>query len=106
MKKIKRYYPYILIIAALVLLTFSSAYAFEVQWFGQALQTTIRVLSPGDANEDGTVNFADFTALAAHFGTTHDAAFADGDFDSNGRVDFADFLMLAANFGVTYPDHS
>ena len=54
---------------------------------------------PGDANEDGTVGFADFAALAANFGKAEDAVWADGDFNGDGRVGFADFAALAANFG-------
>lgn len=36
MKNKKRFYPYILVIAALAVLNFSSVHAFEIQWFGQA----------------------------------------------------------------------
>lgn len=52
----------------------------------------------GDANNDGSVDFADFLLLSNNFQQT-DAVWADGDFDGNGVVEFADFLLLSANFG-------
>jgi hypothetical protein len=55
---------------------------------------------PGDANTDGTVNIADFAALAANFnvaGTT----WTRGDFNYSGRTDVADFALLAGNFNRT-----
>ncbi len=54
----------------------------------------------GDADGDGSVDFADFLVLSANFGRSADVAFADGDFDEDGEVDFADFLLLSANFGI------
>ena len=54
---------------------------------------------PGDANEDGKVEFADFLILSKNFGKQSDAVWADGDFDDDGKVVFADFLLLSANFG-------
>lgn len=54
--------------------------------------------TPGDANLDGIVSFADFLILSSNFGKT-DAAFADGDFDGNGVIEFIDFLILSNNFG-------
>lgn len=53
---------------------------------------------PGDADGNGTVDFADFLILSAHFGTEN-ASRAEGDFDGDGRVQFADFLILSAHFG-------
>ena len=53
---------------------------------------------PGDTDQNGVVEFADFLTLAGNFGQT-DAGFTGGDFDCNGEVAFADFLTLAGNFG-------
>jgi hypothetical protein len=53
----------------------------------------------GDANNDRTVNIADFSALAAHFNQAGN--FADGDFDYSGTVDLADFSTLASRFNTT-----
>ena len=44
MNNIKRFYPYILVIAALAVLNFSSVHAFEIQWFGQA---AFKITTPG-----------------------------------------------------------
>jgi len=54
----------------------------------------------GDANLNGTVNFADYQILSASFGLTG-KGWADGDFDGNGTVNFADFQILSANFGLS-----
>ena len=51
----------------------------------------------GDANLDGSVQFSDFLALSASFGSA--GGWANGDFDGNGEVQFPDFLRLSANFG-------
>ncbi len=52
----------------------------------------------GDADLDGDVEFNDFTALAANFGSAP-AGWAQGDFDGDAEVAFGDFVALAANFG-------
>ena len=53
----------------------------------------------GDADLDGTVDFADFVELANNFGER--ATWSGGDFDASGSVDFRDFVTLAQNFGAT-----
>ena len=54
----------------------------------------------GDANVDGRVTFADFSALQLHFGEEgDDIDWFDGDFTGDGRVTFADFSLLQLNFG-------
>ena len=53
---------------------------------------------PGDANTDGTVNFADFLILSRNYGKNEDVAFADGDFNGDGMINFTDFLLLSQNF--------
>ncbi len=64
------------------------------------------IVSPGllgDANGDGRVDLADFTALKDNFGTG--TMLAEGDFDSDGDVDLADFQILKDNFGsVAVPE--
>lgn len=63
----------------------------KTEWFENRLT--------GDANDNGSVDFADFLALSANFGLS-DAVWADGDFNADGTVSFDDFLFLSANFGT------
>lgn len=51
----------------------------------------------GDTDLNGSVEFADFLALSAGFGS--EGGWAAGDFDGSGDVAFADFLLLSTNFG-------
>lgn len=51
----------------------------------------------GDATLNQTVEFDDFLALSAAFGSS--GGWANGDFDGSADVQFADFLMLADNYG-------
>ncbi len=51
----------------------------------------------GDADLNGSVEFADFLVLSTGFGMN--GGWADGDFDGNGQIQFADFLLLSAHFG-------
>jgi probable HAF family extracellular repeat protein len=51
----------------------------------------------GDCDEDGDVDYDDFSALALSFGAT--GGWGDGDFDGDGVVGFDDFSALAFNFG-------
>lgn len=55
----------------------------------------------GDANLDGSVNFADLTAVAQHYGSA--GAWADGDFNGDGVIDFADLTVVAQNYGTALP---
>jgi autotransporter-associated beta strand protein len=52
----------------------------------------------GDANDDGTVTFSDFVALANSFGQPA-SDWSDGDFNNDQSVTFSDFVILANNFG-------
>ena len=53
----------------------------------------------GDADLNGSVEFADFLSLSSNFG--QEGGWAQGDFDGSGDVQFADFLLLSTNFGQT-----
>lgn len=57
---------------------------------------------PGDVDENGKVEFADFLVLSTNFGNEN-AVWGDGDFDGSGKVDFADFLLMSDNFGKSAP---
>jgi autotransporter-associated beta strand protein len=54
----------------------------------------------GDANLDGQVNSADFTALAMNFNTAGGAMWQQGDFNFDGFVNALDFNAIASNFGA------
>jgi hypothetical protein len=60
----------------------------------------VNVLLPGDANNDGMVDVGDLGILAANYGLTSDAAWAQGDFNGDGKVDVGDLGILAANYGT------
>lgn len=61
---------------------------------------TILDLLAGDANLDGSVNFADFQTLEANFNHTG-TLWADGDFNLDGVVDYNDFLIFRNRFQPT-----
>jgi hypothetical protein len=52
--------------------------------------------TPGDANLDGTVDYADFQALAANYGGTS-AYWEQGDFNDDGTVNWQDLNILRQN---------
>jgi hypothetical protein len=58
----------------------------------------VRYTFDGDANLDGSVNIADFNALALHFGGSGQFWNA-GDFNYDGVVNLLDLNALATNFG-------
>jgi hypothetical protein len=68
-----------------------------------ANQIIIENTLAGDANLDGTVNFADLLVVGQNFNHTLDTHgnpidWADGDFNYDGTVNFADLLIVAQNF--------
>ena len=58
-----------------------------------------------DFDASGTVDFADFFAFAAAFGSSRaDTGFkSEFDLDGDGRIGFSDFFILAAAFGIILP---
>jgi len=65
---------------------------------GTAVVTEFANQLPGDANQDETVNLADFTILKAHFGEDP-AQWRDGNFNEDSTVNLSDFTILKAHFG-------
>jgi autotransporter-associated beta strand protein len=66
-------------------------------------QVLVEYTVAGDANLDGSVNFADLLVVAQNFNHSLDAHgnptdWADGDFNYDGKVNFADLLLVAQNF--------
>ena len=56
---------------------------------------------PGDADENGVVNAADYITLKRNMGQATGAVLADGDFDGDGDVDWYDLQILQGNYGKT-----
>jgi hypothetical protein len=57
----------------------------------------------GDADGNGSVNFADVTNVLANFGNNYAPGTGPGDADLDGSVTFADVTSVLANFGTTCP---
>lgn len=55
---------------------------------------------PGDANDDGAIDFLDFLLLRQHYGSEN-ATSGQGDFNGDARVDFEDLLILAVHFHLS-----
>jgi GH15 family glucan-1,4-alpha-glucosidase len=72
---------------------------------GAGATTTVEISYQlqADFNMDDAVTLADFTILAANFGTPSGATFAQGDANGDGAVTLADFTILASLFGATCP---
>ena len=62
-----------------------------------AIKIDLQFATPGDANLDGEVSFADFLVLSDNFGMP--GSWDQGDFDFSGDIQFEDFLILSTNFG-------
>lgn len=62
------------------------------------------LILPGDANNDGVVDEADFLAIEANFGAIgHDNDWLIGDANGDGRVDGDDWVWVEQHFGATLP---
>jgi hypothetical protein len=64
--------------------------------------TLIELFTPvgkiGDANNDGRVDGADYTAWLLHYGETTAKKALDGDFNEDGRVDGIDYSIWLLNY--------
>lgn len=60
-------------------------------------------LCPGDADGNGSVNFADITNVLTNFGATYPGSTGPGDADHNGVVNFADITSVLTNFNLPCP---
>jgi len=58
----------------------------------------VRLLLPGDANDDGVTNLVDFSIMKSNFGLR--GKLADGDFNEDGDINLGDFSILKSNFGT------
>ena len=54
--------------------------------------------APGDANDDGVVDYGDYTRWADHYLQPGDWGFAQGDFNRDGEVDGGDYTLWADNY--------
>lgn len=68
-------------------------------WTQAIGQVAMPVPLPGDANNDGAVNFTDLNAVLSTFGLTGQGLI--GDVDFNNRVDFVDLNIVLSNFGTS-----
>jgi fibronectin-binding autotransporter adhesin len=55
---------------------------------------------PGDTNEDGVVDAADYITLKKNFGAGVGGGVGVGNFDESGTVNWADLQILTTNFGA------
>jgi hypothetical protein len=81
----------------------ASAIGSPATWFGETIDASailLRSTFGGDADVDGTVDFADLVRLAQNYGLAQ-KTWSDGDFDYDGNVDFDDLVSLAQNYSGT-----
>ncbi|MFT3788972.1 MAG: NF038122 family metalloprotease [Tepidisphaeraceae bacterium] len=64
----------------------------------------MRLWTPGDADHNMKVEFADLLALAAHYNLA--GKWVDGDFNLDGTINFSDLLLLASNYGTVVSANS
>lgn len=67
---------------------------------GGAITEVVVEILPGDFNEDGTVNTADYTVWRDRFGATV-PLYRQGDGNGDGIVDEGDYLVWKSNFGLS-----
>lgn len=82
--------------------------ALSTSIMGDAGQTTINIVTPtpisavivkiGDANGDGRVDGADYTAWLLNFGRTTSNRALDADFNEDGKVDGVDYSLWLNNY--------
>ena len=60
-----------------------------------------RYVLPGDANEDGTVNFADLNVVLTNYNNS--GGWRQGDFNGDGVVDFTDLNIVLTNYNQSLP---
>ncbi len=58
---------------------------------------------PGDADNDGAVDFDDITSVLANWSANYTPGTGPGDANNDGVVDFNDITAVLANWGVTCP---
>jgi hypothetical protein len=68
--------------------------------FGGASYSFTMTAKGGDADLNGTDNFADYSAVTNHYNVAGTWTWVDGDFDGNGVVNFADYSMVTNNYNV------
>jgi autotransporter-associated beta strand protein len=82
--------------------------AFTTAVSGSNLKLVWTAILPGDADENGVVDAADYIALKSNFGMTSGATWAQGNFSDSygttGTVDWDDLQILMANFGTRSVD--
>jgi len=63
----------------------------EIEFFG-----SLQAVDPGDFNNDGLVDFADFTIMAENFNQSFsfDVSFSKGDGNRDGTIDLADLILF------------
>jgi hypothetical protein len=62
----------------------------------------VAVRRPGDATEDGRVDFNDLVALAQNYSATPVQQWRTGDFTGDGKTNFNDLVLLAQNYGMMF----
>jgi hypothetical protein len=75
-----------------------ATFSFAAQARNPSTDTTFIIVKPGDANQDGKVDFKDYQILEGNFGKLVEP-YTLGDFDGDGKVTFGDYLILEGNFG-------
>ncbi len=68
-----------------------------------AIHVDCSVSCPGDANQDGVVNFDDVLSVLGNYGANYGSGTGPGDSDGSGIVNFSDILTVLANFGAVCP---